>query len=66
MGGDEMFEEYKTRMKYDKLFSFMIGKIESQSLKVIMDNGYNVSAILRKSINDIAERIELEKNIEDL
>jgi len=61
-----MFEEYKTRMKYDKLFSFMIGKIESQSLKVIMDNGYNVSAILRKSINDIAERIELEKNIEDL
>ena len=61
-----MIEEYKTRMKYDKLFSFMIGKIESQSLKVIMDNGYNVSAILRKSINDVAERIELEKDIKDL
>ena len=53
-----MLEEYKTRLKYDKLFSFMIGKIESQSLKVIMENGYNVSAILRESINDVAEKIK--------
>ena len=55
-----MLEEYKTRLKYDKLFSFMIGKIESQSLKVIKNNGYNVSAILRKSINDVAQQIEQE------
>ena len=53
-----MFEQYKTRPRYDKLFSFMIGKIESQSLKVIMENGYNVSAILRESINDVAEKIQ--------
>ena len=53
-----MLDEYKTRLKYKKLFSFMIGKIESQSLKVIMENGYNVSAILRKSINDVAEKIK--------
>jgi hypothetical protein len=55
-----MLEEFKTRLKYNKLFSFMIGEIESQSLKVIMNNGYNVSAILRKSINDVAEKIEQE------
>ena len=60
-----MLEEYKTRMKYDKLFSFMIGKIESQSLKVIMDNGFNVSAILRKSLNDVAEKIEVENSLND-
>ena len=53
-----MLDEYKTRLKDKKLFSFMIGKIESQSLKVIMENGYNVSAILRKSINDVAEKIK--------
>ena len=53
-----MFEQYKTRPRYDKQFSFMIGKIESQSLKVIMRNGYNVSAILRKAINDVAEKIK--------
>jgi hypothetical protein len=52
-----MLEEYKTRMKYDKLFSFMIGKMESQSLKLIINHGYNVSAILRKSINDVADKI---------
>ena len=57
-----MLDEYKTRMKYDKLFSFMIGKMESKSLKVIMEGGYNVSAILRKSINDVARQVELEKN----
>ena len=53
-----MFEQYKTRPRYDKQFSFMIGKIESQSLKVIMKNGYNVSAILREAINDVAEKIK--------
>jgi hypothetical protein len=36
----------------------MIGKIESQSLKLIMENGYNVSAILREAINDVAEKIQ--------
>ena len=61
-----MLEEYKTRMKYDKLFSFMIGKIESKSLKVIMEGGYNVSALLRKSINDLARQVELEENMKDL
>ena len=60
-----MLEEYKTRLKYDKLFSFMIGKIESQSLKVIKNNGYNVSAILRKSINDVAGKIEAEMNLKN-
>jgi hypothetical protein len=60
-----MLEEYKTRMKYDKLFSFMIGKMESLSLKLIKDSGYNVSALLRKSINDYAKQIELENNMND-
>ena len=60
-----MLDEYKTRMRYEKLFSFMVGTIESQSLKLIMENGYNVSAILRKSLNDVAKQIELEKNIKD-
>ena len=65
MGGKKMLDEYKTRMRYEKLFSFMVGTIESQSLKLIMENGYNVSAILRKSLNDVAKQIELEKNIKD-
>jgi len=53
-----VFEQYKTRPRYDKLFSFMIGKIESRSIKVIMENDYNVSAILREAINDVAEKIK--------
>jgi hypothetical protein len=30
-----------------------------------MNNGYNVSAILRKSINDVAGKIEAEMNLKD-
>ena len=56
-----MIEDFQTRMNFEKLFSFMIGKKESESIKMIMENGFNVSAILRKSINDIAKRFELEK-----
>ena len=55
-----MIDEFKTRMNYDKLFSFMIGKKESKSIKVLMENKYNVSAILRKSLNDVAKQVELE------
>jgi thiamine monophosphate kinase len=58
MGGDEMIEKLQTRMRYDKLFSFMIGSKEAESIKVLMEHDYNVSAILRKSLNDIAVQIE--------
>lgn len=60
-----MLEEFKTRMRYDKLFSFLIGKSESQSLNIIKENGYNVSGILRKSLNDVAEQIKSEMIIKD-
>ena len=56
-----MLDEFKTRMRYDKLFSFMIGQKEGRSIKVLMENKYNVSAILRKALNDVATQIELEK-----
>ena len=60
-----MLEQYKLRPRYDKQFSFMIGKNESQSLKVIMDNAYNVSEILREAINDVAEKIKKNQEKEE-
>jgi hypothetical protein len=60
-----MIEEFKKRMRYDKLFSFKIGQKESKSINVLMENKYNISAILRKALNDVSKQIELEKILKD-